>query len=90
LLSDQGDLARAQPVFERALVICEEVYGPGHPSTATSLNGLANLLLDRRDLAGARLLYERALKIREKTLGPKHPATAIIRNNLSQLPSAQR
>ena len=38
---DQGDLAGARPLFERALAIREKVLGPEHPDTATSLNNLA-------------------------------------------------
>ena len=34
LLQDQGDLAAARPLLERALAICERVLGPDHPQTA--------------------------------------------------------
>ena len=34
LLQDQGDLAGARPLYERALAICEKVLGPEHPDTA--------------------------------------------------------
>ena len=33
LLQDQGDLAAARPLFERALAIRERVLGPDHPDT---------------------------------------------------------
>jgi hypothetical protein len=36
LLRDQGELAQAKPLFERALAICEKVLGPEHPATATA------------------------------------------------------
>jgi hypothetical protein len=54
LLKDQGDLAAARPLFERALAIKEKVLGPEHPSTATILNNLALLVQDQGDLAAAR------------------------------------
>jgi len=43
----QGDLARARPLFERALAIREKALGPKHPDMAQSLNNLALLLHDR-------------------------------------------
>src|SRR6516162_8873367 len=67
---EQGDLAGARPLHERALAISEKVLGPEHPDTATSLHNLASLLQDQDDLAGARPLFERALAIYEKVLGP--------------------
>ena len=85
LLQDQGDLAGARPLFERALAINEKALGPEHPDTAANLNNLARLLRAQGDLAGARPLFERALAISEKVLGPEHPETAISLNNLALL-----
>ena len=56
LLWDQGDLAGARPLYERALAIFEKALGPEHPDTARSLNNLASLLQAQGDLAGARAL----------------------------------
>ena len=72
LLQDQGDLAGARALYERALAIREKALGPEHPDTAKSLNNLAVLLQAQGDLAGARPLFERALAIYEKALGPEH------------------
>jgi tetratricopeptide (TPR) repeat protein len=80
-----GDHTDARPLFERALAIREEVLGPDHPDTATSLSNLANLLDDQGNHAAARSLCERALAIREKVLDPEHPDTAISLNNLAAL-----
>jgi tetratricopeptide (TPR) repeat protein len=76
LLGDQGDLAGARPLYERALAIKDKLRGPEHSDTALSINNLASLLHDQGDLAAARPLYERALAIREKVVGPEHPDTA--------------
>ena len=65
LLQAQGDLASARRYLERALAICEQVLGPEHPTTDTSLNTLGVLLQDQGDLVGARLDLERALAIRD-------------------------
>jgi tetratricopeptide (TPR) repeat protein len=43
-LDQIGDYPAALPYYQRALEIREEVLGPKHPSTATSLNNLAGLL----------------------------------------------
>jgi class 3 adenylate cyclase/CRP-like cAMP-binding protein len=43
LLWDQGDLAKARPLFERALAICEKALGPEHPDTAMMREHLAVL-----------------------------------------------
>jgi len=84
-----GDYAAARSYFERALAIREQVLGPEHPATATSLSNLGVLLQDQGDYAAARPYYERALAIREQVLGPEHPATSISVNTLGYLLQAQ-
>jgi Tfp pilus assembly protein PilF len=80
-----GDLAGAQPYFERALAIREKALGPDHPDTAQSLNNLGYLLKTRGDLVGARPYFERALAILTARLGPDHPQTQTVRRNLAAL-----
>ena len=43
----QGKLEEAEPLYKRSLAIKEKVYGSDHPSVATSLNNLAQLLSDQ-------------------------------------------
>ena len=88
-LSQQGDLAGAEPLYRRALEACERTLGPEHPSTLMSLNNLANLLSDQGDLAGAEPLFRRALDAYERTLGPEHPDTLMSVNNLGGLREQQ-
>ena len=38
-----GGYAKAEPLYRRALAICEKALGREHPDTATSLNNLAQL-----------------------------------------------
>ena len=84
-LDGRARYAEAEPLYQRALAICEKVLGPDHPSTATSLNNLA-LLYDHQGRYGeAEPLYQRALAICEKALGPDHPDTATSLNNLAEL-----
>jgi tetratricopeptide (TPR) repeat protein len=80
-----ADFAGARLLYERALAICEQVFGDEHPETAKTMNDLALLLRAQGDLEGARPLFERALAIRQKMLGPDHPGTANSLNNLANL-----
>ena len=63
----------------------EEVLGPMHPDTATSLNNLAVLYNSQGKYDDAEPLFKRALAVREEVLGPMHPDTATSLNNLAVL-----
>jgi hypothetical protein len=43
LLSDQGKLDEAEPLYREALEARRDVRGARHPNTLTSMNNLANL-----------------------------------------------
>ena len=77
--------AETEPLYQRAPAIFEKALGPDHPSTATSLNNLAELYRSRGRYGDAEPLYQRALAIREKALGPDHSDTASSLNNLAAL-----
>ena len=83
-----GDHAKALPLYERALAICEAQLGPEHRDTAASLHNLASLHEAMGNHAKALPLYERALAIYEAQLGPVHPETATSLNNLAGLHQA--
>jgi tetratricopeptide (TPR) repeat protein len=84
-LDDQAQYPQAEPLYQRALAIREQVLGPQHPDTALSLNNLAFLYYNQGKYAEAEPLYQRALTIREQVLGPQHPDTANSLNNLAVL-----
>ena len=84
-MQDLAFYAEALPLCQRALAISEEVLGPKHPDTATSLNNLALLYRSQGKYEQAEPLYQRALAICEEMLGPKHPNTKIVRANYNQL-----
>jgi tetratricopeptide (TPR) repeat protein len=88
-LQGMANYPAAQPYYERALAIREQVLGATHPDTAGSLNNLGTLFDSMGELAGARPYYERALAIREQVLGATHPDTASSLNNLGDLLQAQ-
>jgi len=63
--------------LQRALRIYEQILGPEHPNTATTLSSLATLYLEQGKYEQAEPLYQRALRIKEQVLGPEHPSTDI-------------
>jgi tetratricopeptide (TPR) repeat protein len=65
LLRDQGELASARLLLERALGLQEKVLGPSHPNVAVPLNNLAYVLRDQGEVDASRLLTERSLVIQE-------------------------
>jgi tetratricopeptide (TPR) repeat protein len=88
-LSPGEERAAERADLERTLAIRENVLGPEHPSTATSVEQLALCLETQGDYAAARALYERALVLCEKQLGPEHLVTAAILSHLGIALNAQ-
>jgi tetratricopeptide (TPR) repeat protein len=69
LYSDQGRLAEAEAMYNRALQGSEEALGPKHTSTLDTVNNLGNLYKNQGRLAEAEAMYSRALQGYEKVLG---------------------
>lgn len=67
--------------MERALTIREQKLGATHPSTARSLNNLAELYRAQGKYAEAEPLYQRALAICERVLSREHLLIQTIRKN---------
>jgi len=86
---DHALYSQAEPLYQRALAIREQVLGPEHPDTALSLNNLAMLYDSQGKYEQAEPLLQRALAIQEQVLGPEHPGTALSLNNLAMLYNAQ-
>jgi len=82
-LKIHGQVAAAQPLFERALRVLEASFGPDHPVVVSPLSHLATVLTDQGRAEAARPLLERALRISEATHGPDHPEVATCLNNLA-------
>jgi tetratricopeptide (TPR) repeat protein len=85
LSENQANLSDALGWYERCLEKCEQRLGPDHPSVATGLNNLAQLLQATNRLTEAEPLMRRSLAIDEASYGPDHPNVAIRLNNLAQL-----
>ncbi|MBI4660469.1 MAG: CHAT domain-containing protein, partial [Verrucomicrobia bacterium] len=85
LYFNKGDYAKAEPLLERALKICEKALGSDHPSTARAIHNLAILYVWRGKYAKAEPALEQALRILEKVLGQDHPDTGVVFFNLALL-----
>ena len=71
-----GDLERAQACYEEVLRLQEQARVPDGVQLASTLDGLASVLLARNDRQRARALGERAQALRRQLLGPHHPSVA--------------
>jgi tetratricopeptide (TPR) repeat protein/transcriptional regulator with XRE-family HTH domain len=88
-LREQALYALAEPLFQRALAIREQLLGSEHLDTAQSLRELASLYWLQGKQKQAEPLHQRALAIREQLLGSEHPDTAQSLNDLALLSSDQ-
>jgi tetratricopeptide (TPR) repeat protein len=85
LFRNQGKLALAEQMYERALRGYETALGAEHTSTLDSVNNLGSLYADQGKLALAEQMYERALRGYETAIGADGittyiPALNTIRN----------
>ena len=71
----------AEPLFRKAL----QLQPANHPSTAVTMNNLANVLLAQNKLAEAERLQRSALSILESAFGREHPRVAISCSNLADV-----
>jgi tetratricopeptide (TPR) repeat protein len=75
----------AEPLYWRALAICENALGSEHPDTARILSNLADLCTTQGRYAQAEPFHRRAVVIVEKSLGQNDPHVAACLNNLALL-----
>ena len=66
LYTDQGKMAEAEKMYQRALEGYEKAWGPGHTPTLDTVNNLGILYADQGKMAEAEKMYQRALEGREK------------------------
>ena len=92
LYHSQGNYAKAEPLYRRALEIYKELLGEEHLQYATSLHSLAVLYTSQGNYAKARAFhcYGQALEIYKKVLGEKNPEYALGLSNLATLYFSQR
>jgi tetratricopeptide (TPR) repeat protein len=85
----QARYDEAEPLYKRAITICEERLEPRHPALAHNLNGLALIYRAQGMYEWAEPLCRRALTIAEKAFGPEHRTLASYLGNLLAVCLAQ-
>lgn len=81
----EGDMEKAQELFDMEVTATRRGLGEDHPATITSVNNLGAVLGMQGDFSGARSLFEHALEVRGKVLGEQHPDTLTPLNNLAAM-----
>lgn len=84
-LWNRRDFTKVEQLYQQALQVKRQLFGPEHPTVAASLNGLANLYYEQGRYAEAEPLYQQALHMRECLLGPEHPDLLSSLNGLAKL-----
>jgi tetratricopeptide (TPR) repeat protein/transcriptional regulator with XRE-family HTH domain len=84
-LCDHGRYAQAEPLYQRALRIGQQIWGETHPQVAETLCDLACLSSQLGQYQRAELLFQRVLCIWERVLGPAHPALARPLHGLGRI-----
>lgn len=84
-LWNRRDFTKVEQLYQQALQVKRQSFGPEHPTVAASLNGLANLYYEQGRYAEAEPLYQQALQMRECLLGPDHPDLVSSLNGLAKL-----
>lgn len=82
ILQERGAYAEAKVLFERALSLFEDYFGPDDRNTAAAVNNLALLLQVMGSYEEAKPLFERCLSIWEKG-DPEDPDVATALHNLA-------
>ncbi len=95
MLGDRGliEYGRGRPreairLYEEALALEIDVFGPHHPYLYGSLNRLGTSYDADGRPSEARELFERALELAGAALGPSHPDRAAILTNLALVDQA--
>jgi tetratricopeptide (TPR) repeat protein/transcriptional regulator with XRE-family HTH domain len=83
-LLQSAQYEQAEPLYQRALTIYDQMPGCEHPHVAFPLNGLADLYREQGRYEQAEPLYQRALHLWE-TLGHKYLEIPSPLNNLALL-----
>jgi serine/threonine-protein kinase len=83
LLRAQGRYQEAREKFTQALALREQVLGPEHPETASTLQQLGSASWWLGHYEQALEQSERALALKTKVLGPEHPEVIAALNSVA-------
>src|SRR6266702_4540028 len=75
----------AEPLYQKALILCEKVKGLENLGVASILSSLAKLYQEQGKYAQAESFYKQALKIRKRDLRPEDSTIAINLKDLGGL-----
>jgi tetratricopeptide (TPR) repeat protein len=75
-LFDHGRYEQAEPLYQRALRIGQQIWGETHSQVASTLCDLAYLSYEQGKYEQAKPLFERVVGLWERVWGPTHPALA--------------
>jgi tetratricopeptide (TPR) repeat protein len=86
------DLAKAEPLYRRALAIHRSHAPPGHVYTAQTLVNLGTLLCEKGQWDEGRALFDEGITNMDKVVGPDAPEVKRARDRFAQLrpPSPNR
>ena len=79
---DRGEFGPAHEDLDKALAICEKLYGPDDERVSYPLYHLGWLHKLTAEYGEAAKCYERCLVIQERVLGPDHPSVLWTLNDL--------
>ncbi|MHC6202867.1 DUF2225 domain-containing protein [Breznakiellaceae bacterium SP9] len=80
-----ADLELSLEFFQKALAICEEVFGKNHPNTAIKYNNIGLVYNNMGKYPKALEFLQKALVIMEEVFGKNHPATAVSYNSIGDV-----
>jgi len=81
----RAEFSKAKKLYEKALAIEENTFGPDHSNVAIRVNNFGLVLQAMGDLDGAKMHFERALEIFRDKLGEDHPSTKTVKGNLEEV-----
>lgn len=75
----------AEPLFQDALRLQEQLFGTDHPIVATTVSYLADIKREQNNFEQGEALFLRALAIQERMLGKEHTDVALSLRGLADL-----
>ncbi len=83
--ANNGEYAKAEPLYQRVLTIREKAWGAEHPEVANALSNLGLLYINASNYTKSEPFLRRTLEIRRKLFGEQHPAFALSLSNLARM-----
>jgi tetratricopeptide (TPR) repeat protein len=78
-----GHDQEALPLFQEAVLVKKDTFGPEHPEVAISLDELGIQLFAIENYEKALSAFAESQQILEKVYGPRHPHLSMVLNNMA-------